>query len=285
MRKLTIYTDGASRGNPGLAACAWLILDGCEVLEAESAGVGENSNNVAEYTALINALRSAQKYCVPEETEIEAFSDSELMVRQLSGQYAVRAPALKPLYAEVKRLAGTYAAVSHTHVRRENPYISSCDWMCNQALDMLRKREEEKKAVPRPVCSPIGIVHSPYKEKGSAPRQGRIANDISELEIFPQFAEGLDGLFPGDDIFVLCWFDRSDRDVLKVPSRRDPTGEPRGVFSTRSPARPNPISLTLVKLLEIRKTTLMVRGLEMLDGTPVLDIKPYFADIDSPDSA
>ena len=285
MRKLTIYTDGASRGNPGLAVCAWLILDGCEVLEAESAGVGENSNNVAEYTALINALRSAKKYCTPEETEIEAFSDSELMVRQLSGQYAVRAPALKPLYAEVKRLAGTYAAVSHTHVRRENPYISSCDWMCNQALDMLRKREEEKKSVPRPVCSPIGIVHSPYKEKGSAPRQGRMTRDISELEIFPQFADGLDGLFVGDDIFVLCWFDRSDRDVLKVPSRRDPIGEPRGVFSTRSPARPNPISLTLVKILEIRKTTLVVRGLEMLDGTPVLDIKPYFADIDSPDSA
>ena len=285
MRKLTIYTDGASRGNPGLAACAWLILDGCEVLEAESAGVGENSNNVAEYTALINALRSAKKYCTPEETEIEAFSDSELMVRQLFGQYAVRAPTLKPLYAEVKRLAGTYAAVSHTHVRRENPYISSCDWMCNQALDMLRKREEEKKSVPRPVCSPIGIVHSPYKEKGSAPRQGRMTRDISELEIFPQFADGLDGLFVGDDIFVLCWFDRSDRDVLKVPSRRDPTEEPRGVFSTRSPARPNPISLTLVKILEIRKTTLVVRGLEMLDGTPVLDIKPYFADIDSPDSA
>ena len=285
MRKLTIYTDGASRGNPGLAACAWLILDGCEVLEAESAGVGENSNNVAEYTALINALRSAKKYCTPEETEIEAFSDSELMVRQLVGQYAVRAPGLKPLYAEVRRLAEEYAAVSYTHVRRENPYISSCDWMCNQALDMLRKREEEKKSVPRPVCSPIGIVHSPYKEKGSAPRQGRMTNDISELEIFPQFAEGLDGLFAGDDIFVLCWFDRSDRDVLKVPSRRDPTGEPRGVFSTRSPARPNPISLTLVKILEIRKTTLVVRGLEMLDGTPVLDIKPYFADIDSPDSA
>ena len=285
MRKLTIYTDGASRGNPGLAACAWLILDGCEVLEAESAGVGENSNNVAEYTALISALRSAKKYCAPHETEIEAYSDSELMVRQLNGQYAVRADALKPLYAEVKRLAGEYAAVSHTHVRRENPYISSCDWMCNQALDMLRKRDAEQKSVPRPVCMPIGIVHSPYKEKGSAPRQGRLANDISELELYPEFIEGLDGLSAGDDIFVLCWCDRSDRDVLKVPSRRDPTEAPRGVFSTRSPARPNPISLTLVKLLEIRGTTLVVRGLEMLDGTPVLDIKPYFADIDSPESA
>ncbi len=285
MKKLTIYTDGASRGNPGLAACAWLILDGCEVLEAESAGVGENSNNVAEYTALISALRSAKKYCTTEETQIEAFSDSELMVRQLTGQYAVRADALKPLFAEVKRLAGEYAAVSYTHVRRENPYISSCDWMCNQALDMLQKREVEKKTVPRPVCVPIGVVHSPYKEKSSAPRQGRLTNDISELELYPQFAEGLDGLSAGDDIFVLCWFDRSDRDVLTVPPRSNPEGKPRGVFSTRSPARPNPISLTLVRLLEIHGTTLVVRGLEMLDGTPVLDIKPYFADIDSPDTA
>lgn len=285
MKKLTIYTDGASRGNPGLAACAWLILDGCEVLEAESAGVGENTNNFAEYTALINALKAAKKYCTAEETEIDAYSDSELMVKQLNGQYAVRAPALKEKYAEVKRLAEAYASVSYTHVRRENPYVSSCDWMCNQALDMLSKREAEKRSVPRPVCQPIGFVHSPYKEKGSAPRQGRMQNDISELEIFPQFAEGLDGLQAGDDIFVLCWFDRSDRSVLKVASRKDADGNPRGVFATRSPARPNPISLTLVKLVNITGTLLHVRGLEMLDGTPVLDIKPYYSDIDSPESA
>jgi len=282
MRKLTIYTDGASRGNPGLAACAWIILDGLEVLEAESAGAGENTNNFAEYTALISALRSAKKYCTPNETELDVYSDSELMIRQLTGQYAVRSPALKPLFSEAVRLSKDYASVSYTHVPRENPYISSCDWMCNQALDMLKKREEERRSVPKPVCMPVGIVHSPYKEAGSAPKQGRITNDISKIEIYPEFEDALDGLFAGDDIFVLCWFDRSDRTVLLTKSGRDPNGPARGVFSTRSPARPNPISLTLVKLLEIDGNMLSVRGLEMLDGTPVLDIKPYYADIDSP---
>ena len=281
MKKLTIYTDGASRGNPGLAACAWIILDGCDVLEAESAGVGENTNNFAEYTALINALQAARKYCTPAETEVDAYSDCELMVKQLNGLYAVRAPALKEKYAEVKRLAASYASISYTHVRRENPYVGSCDWLCNQALDMLSKREEEKRRIPNPVCTPVGVVHSPYKEKGSAPRQGRHTNDISELEIYPEYTQALQGLSAGDDIFVLCWFDRSDRILLKTK----PGEEPRGVFSTRSPARPNPISLTLVKLVEIDGGRLRVRGLEMLDGTPVLDIKPYYADIDSPESA
>ena len=282
MKKLTIYTDGASRGNPGLAACAWIILDGLEVLEAESAGAGENTNNFAEYTALINALRSAKKYCTAEETELDVYSDSELMIRQVTGQYAVRSPSLKPLYSEVMRLSKDYAEVSYTHVPRENPYVSSCDWMCNQALDMLRKREDERRCVPKPVCTPVGIVHSPYKEKGSAPRQGRITNDISELEIYPEFSKALGGLSEGDDIFVLCWFDKSDRITLLTKPRGDSNESPRGVFSTRSPARPNPISLTLVKLLEINGNRLSVRGLEMYDGTPVLDIKPYYADIDSP---
>ena len=189
---------------------------------------------------------------------------------------------LKPLYSEVMRLSKDYASVSYTHVPRDNPYVSSCDWMCNQALDMLRKREDERRCVPKPVCTPVGIVHSPYKEKGSAPRQGRITNDISELEIYPEFSKALGGLSEGDDIFVLCWFDKSDRITLLTKPRGDSNESPRGVFSTRSPARPNPISLTLVKLLEINGNRLSVRGLEMYDGTPVLDIKPYYADIDSP---
>ncbi len=283
MMKITIYTDGASRGNPGLAACAWLILEGDNVLEADSAGLGQNTNNVAEYTALIHALKAARKFCDPETTEIQSFSDSELMIRQMNGEYAVKSPALMEKYAEAKQLAKEFAAVSFTHVKRENPYISSCDWMCNQALDMLRQREAEKKALPNPVCTPIGIVHSPYKEKGSAPRQGRLAGEISELEIFPQYAKGLQGLTAGDDIFVLCWLDRSERNILEVkPHGNSADGKNRGVFSTRAPVRPNPISLTLVKLLEIEGTKLKVKDLEMLDNTPVLDIKPYYQDTDSP---
>lgn len=330
MKKLTIYTDGASRGNPGLAACAWLILDGTDVLEAESAAIGKNTNNFAEYSAIINALKAARKYCTPNETEIEVYSDSELMILQMIGKYAVRSPKLRPKFEEAQDLAANYFRVSYTHVPRENSYISSCDWMCNQALDLIQKREEQKKLhstaqtstqthasthsathaptntrtnttahaqtsaqtgaptheLARPVCTPIGVVHSPYKEKGSAPKQGRFANELSVLEVYPEYAKGLRGLGEGDDIFVICWFDRSERDILEVhPHGHSKGSEPRGVFSTRAPVRPNPISLTLVKLISIDGTKLTVRGLEMLDNTPLLDIKPFYHDTDAPEKS
>ncbi|MDR0980970.1 MAG: tRNA (N6-threonylcarbamoyladenosine(37)-N6)-methyltransferase TrmO [Methanocalculaceae archaeon] len=131
-------------------------------------------------------------------------------------------------------------------------------------------------------CRAIGIVRSPFKERGDAPCQGRRTDEISSIEISPEYQEGLDGLKTGDDLFVLCWFDRSDRSVLKTRRQGTEDGPLRGVFSTRSPARPNPISLTLVKLVEITGGTLRVRGLEALDNTPVLDIKPYSEGIDTP---
>lgn len=131
-------------------------------------------------------------------------------------------------------------------------------------------------------CRAVGVVRSPFKERGDAPSQGRHTDAVSIIEVFPEYQEGLDGLKAGDDLFILCWFDRSDRTVLKT-RRRGAENEPlRGVFSTRSPARPNPIALTLVKLVEVTDGTLRVRGLEALDNTPVLDIKPYSEGIDTP---
>lgn len=132
------------------------------------------------------------------------------------------------------------------------------------------------------ICRAVGMVRSPFKERGDAPSQGRHTEEISVIEVFPEYFDALDGLHAGDDIFVLCWFDRSDRSVLKTRKRGEVAGPLRGVFSTRSPARPNPIALTLVKLVEITGGTLRVRGLEALDNTPVLDIKPYSAGIDTP---
>ncbi|WP_338095829.1 tRNA (N6-threonylcarbamoyladenosine(37)-N6)-methyltransferase TrmO [Methanorbis rubei] len=131
-------------------------------------------------------------------------------------------------------------------------------------------------------CRTIGVVRSPFKEKGDAPSQGRHTDEISMIEIAPEYRDGLDGIAAGDDLFILCWFDRSDRTILKTRKRGENEGPLRGVFSTRSPARPNPIALTLVKLVEISGGTLRVRGLEALDGTPVIDIKPYSAGIDTP---
>jgi len=132
------------------------------------------------------------------------------------------------------------------------------------------------------VCNPIGRVSSPYKEKGDAPAQGREKNLVSRIIIDPGFAGGLEGLTVGQQIFVLCWFDRSARDVIKVHPRGKMENPLMGVFNTRSPARPNPVSLTLVTTQEITNNILMVCGLDALDNTPVIDIKPYSGKIDEP---
>lgn len=127
---------------------------------------------------------------------------------------------------------------------------------------------------------PIGYVRSPYKKQGDAPRQGRLSDTVSEIVIDPSFRDGLSGLEKKKHLFVLSWFDRADRRTLRAIPPQD-TIE-RGVFAIRSPDRPNPISLCLVDLLEIHDGILRVRGLDAFDGTPVIDIKPYLEDMDSP---
>ncbi len=114
--------------------------------------------------------------------------------------------------------------------------------------------------------SPIGVVESPLTDPAAAPKQGR--------EGAPEVAEGLDGITPGDEVIVLTWLDRADRGVLRVHPRDDPANPARGVFSTRSADRPNPIGLHVVEVVEIDGTRLRVRDLEAVDGTPVLDLKP-----------
>jgi len=278
MDQLTIYTDGASRGNPGQAASAWLIIRGDNVLESDVLTLGRATNNVAEYSALNSALKCAAKYCNPKETRLAVFSDSNLMISQLNGNYAVRSPDLTPLFEKAKRLSADYAGVTFTHVPRENAYVGSCDWLCNNALDLL-----SVKSIPAPKkieCVPIGIVHSPFKEIGEAPKQGRFSDKPSTITIYEKYRDGLSGLSPGDKVFILCWFDRSERDILKVKPHGHGEGEMRGVFATRAPVRPNPISLTLVTILSIDNLVITVKGLEALDNTPVLDIKPYYGDID-----
>lgn len=282
MKKLTIYTDGAARGNPGKAAAAWLILENTDVLEANSRALGEATNNYAEYSALISALKAAKKYCTPRETELEIISDSELMIKQMRKEYAVRADALKSLHTEVQSLAETYASVTYRNVPRENPYISSCDWMCNQTLDLAQNEKTQQKPEVEIICTPVGYVSSPFKTLNNAPKRGRNSDKASIIFIKPEYKDALKGLHEGANIFVLCWYHLSDHSVLKVKPRGDESRELRGVFSTRSPVRPNPVSLTLVTLEKISGTELTVSGLEAVDGTPVLDIKPYYADIDSP---
>ncbi|MDP3562934.1 MAG: tRNA (N6-threonylcarbamoyladenosine(37)-N6)-methyltransferase TrmO [Methanoregula sp.] len=117
-----------------------------------------------------------------------------------------------------------------------------------------------------------------YKEKGDAPRQGRFSDNISEIVIDEQFRNALWQMEDMKHLWVLCWFDRVDRTVLRaIPPG---TSAEKGVFATRSPDRPNPVSLCLVDLLEVNDGVLRVRGLDALDGTPVIDIKVYSAEID-----
>jgi tRNA-Thr(GGU) m(6)t(6)A37 methyltransferase TsaA len=126
----------------------------------------------------------------------------------------------------------------------------------------------------------IATVESPLKERADAPKQGDEGAPDAWLAFDPEVADALDGLAVGDDLLLLTWFDRAERDVLKVRPRSDPNRPYVGVFGTRSPDRPNPIGLHRVTLLEIDGTRVKVSGLEALDGTPVVDVKPVLGGID-----
>jgi tRNA-Thr(GGU) m(6)t(6)A37 methyltransferase TsaA len=128
---------------------------------------------------------------------------------------------------------------------------------------------------------PIGRVRSQLRERHEAPHQGRPAGVEAELVMEDGVIRGLDGIQAGDRLFVLCWFHKADRGTLKVHPRGNPAVPKRGVFATRSPDRPNPIGLCLVDVLSIEGRILRVRGLDALDGTPVLDLKPHIVSLDT----
>jgi tRNA-Thr(GGU) m(6)t(6)A37 methyltransferase TsaA len=117
-------------------------------------------------------------------------------------------------------------------------------------------------------------VQSPLKDRASAPKQGNEGAPDAWLSLDERVAEGLDGLRVGDDVFVLTWLHQSSRSVLRVHPRSDPANPEQGVFSTRSPDRPNPVGLHRVQILAIDGNRLHVRNLEALDETPIIDIKP-----------
>ncbi|GKT09707.1 tRNA (N6-threonylcarbamoyladenosine(37)-N6)-methyltransferase TrmO [Desulforhabdus sp. TSK] len=122
---------------------------------------------------------------------------------------------------------------------------------------------------------PVGFVRSTLVSREDCPRQGSEGAPEAWLEIDPAFADGLEGLASGQSVFILTWLHKGRRDVLKVHPRGDRNAPLRGVFSTRSPNRPNPIGLHRVEVLEVQPPCrIRVKPLEALDGTPILDIKP-----------
>jgi tRNA-Thr(GGU) m(6)t(6)A37 methyltransferase TsaA len=122
--------------------------------------------------------------------------------------------------------------------------------------------------------TPIGAVESPLTDRAAAPKQGDEGSPDAWLVFEPWVLPALDGLQPGDEVIVLTWLDRADRDVLRVHPRGDPANPVQGVFNTRSPDRPNPVGLHLVEIASVDDLRLGVRNLEAIDGTPIIDVKP-----------
>jgi tRNA-Thr(GGU) m(6)t(6)A37 methyltransferase TsaA len=125
---------------------------------------------------------------------------------------------------------------------------------------------------------PVGRVESSLSDLARAPKQGFEGGPDAWLVFEPGVVDALDGLEPGARIVVLTWLDRADRGVLRVHPRDDPSNPMRGVFSTRSADRPNPIGLHGVEVLEVDGSRVKVSDLEALDGTPLLDVKLLVCD-------
>jgi tRNA-Thr(GGU) m(6)t(6)A37 methyltransferase TsaA len=127
--------------------------------------------------------------------------------------------------------------------------------------------------------TPIGSVESPLTDVASAPRQGDEGGPDAWIVFDAPVLPALEGLNVGDEIILLTWLHRGRRDVLRVHPRGDLARPLQGVFSTRSPDRPNPIGLHRVEILSIDGSRLHVRNLEAVDGTPILDVKPVLGEI------
>ncbi len=126
--------------------------------------------------------------------------------------------------------------------------------------------------------TPIGVICSPYRTPQDAPHQGRPVGQTAELEVYPPFAEGLKDVEQVTHLIVLYWCHLGNRETLQTKTPFGP--EIRGVFACRSPSRPNPIAFCVSELLEVRGNRLLVRGVDAVDGSPLLDIKPYSSEVD-----
>ena len=125
----------------------------------------------------------------------------------------------------------------------------------------------------------IGRIRTPFKSRAECPRNTAESDADGRVELDPRFAAGLEDLGLYSHVWLLYWMDQARRDLIRqVPAH---LGRPRGTFALRSPVRPNPVALAAVELLGIDGATLRVRKVDCIDGTPLLDIKPYFASTDS----
>ncbi len=126
----------------------------------------------------------------------------------------------------------------------------------------------------------IGRIHTPWKTTGECPKNSAARREVlATVELEERYRQGLGGIELMSHLILLYWLDRSARNlIIQAPSHAP---EPRGVFALRSPVRPNPIGLAVVELISVADTTLTIRNIDCVDGTPLIDIKPYFASTDS----
>lgn len=130
----------------------------------------------------------------------------------------------------------------------------------------------------------IGRIRTPWRDRSQCPKNSREAialgdEALATIEFDQPFARGLRGVEGFSHLWVLYWMDRSARDlIVQTPAH---VRTPRGVFALRSPARPNPVAMAAVQLVEVREASLIVLGVDCLDGTPLVDLKPYFASSDA----
>jgi tRNA-Thr(GGU) m(6)t(6)A37 methyltransferase TsaA len=129
------------------------------------------------------------------------------------------------------------------------------------------------------IYKPIGVIYSPFKEPRDAPIQSAFARDVEgTVEIFPEYSEGLADLEGFSHIILIYHFHLSTGRALRVKPYLD--SELRGVFATRAPVRPNPIGMSIVRIIKVEGEKLSIRDVDILDGTPLLDIKPYVPEFD-----
>jgi len=216
----TMHIDGASRGNPGPAAYAVVLArPGLPVVE-EADTIGKATNNVAEYTALVEGLRLATELGVK---KLSIFSDSELMVKQMKGEYRVKNPELLDLYNEAKRLAAGFEKIDITHVRREQN--ARADAIGNDALDgKPRKRGspplENEDSPGKTHSSPH--QHTSHHQRDQAPSDARVREEA--LMILRSTAEtwasrGVDAV-PVEAVWEQLWSVMEEAGVLKKPKKR-----------------------------------------------------------------
>ncbi|TNF49001.1 tRNA (N6-threonylcarbamoyladenosine(37)-N6)-methyltransferase TrmO [bacterium] len=129
-------------------------------------------------------------------------------------------------------------------------------------------------------AEPIGYIRSPVRDRLNAPRQGRDSGYEVMVEILPEYSAATEGIERWDTIQVICWMHLASRDVLQVHPKGNPSLPLTGVFATRSPARPNPLAVYTAELIGVENLTLKVSGIDAVNGTPVMDIKPHVHRLD-----